>query len=236
MVTVRTPVGDIVAKHPRAAAVFERHAIDYCCHGDRPLLLACTRARADPAVVLQQLTRVANESLGERDWTVASLGDLTAHIVAVHHAALRAGVASIAAWLHPGTGEGGATDIDGEVGVLFALFRAGLEPHLRREEEQLFPAIARLERIRCTNGPRPSEPAERFHAELPALVGEHRSIDARLRQLRRAAAEPGAEVVRPRRATAVHDLAVLEADVHRHLHLENNILFPRAIALEAAYE
>jgi len=233
IVTLRTPIGDIVAKQPRAGAVFEQHQIDYCCEGDRPLQVACGRAMVDPARVLEQIHRVAAEALEGRDWTGASLTELSDHIVSVHHASLRRGLSAFASRL---TGEGRGSDDAGRGGDLRARveeFREGLEPHLRFEEQRIFPAIARAEQARVQGGTPPRNPGAPLGAEIAQLVSEHRVIDTSLRRLCRAAREFVTAAGEP---TVLQELAALEADVHRHLHLENNILFPRASALEAAYE
>jgi regulator of cell morphogenesis and NO signaling len=88
-VTERTPVGDIVAKHPRAASVFERHRVDYCCGGEQPLQEACDAAGAQAPVVLAEILQTTLEPSPDRDWTGASLGELAQYIVAVHHQYLR---------------------------------------------------------------------------------------------------------------------------------------------------
>jgi len=232
IVTLRTPIGDIVAKQPRAAAVFEQHQIDYCCEGDQPLQAACHRATADPALVLEQIRRAAAEALEERDWTGASLADLSAHIVSVHHEAVRRRLSALSSRLTGDERRAGEAG-EGDVRVRIEALRDGLEPHLRTEEQRIFPAIVRAEQARMRSGPRPRSAGAPLAPELVQLAEEHRVIDTALRQLCRAAArafeaDSGAAVL--------EELAALEADVHRHLHLENNILFPRATALEAVYE
>jgi regulator of cell morphogenesis and NO signaling len=232
IVTLRTPIGDIVAKQPRAGAVFEQHAIDYCCEGDQPLEAACAWAKADAALVLRQLQRAATEALEERDWTAAPLGELTDHLVSTHHAQLRRGVAAVVSRLEEtAAGAGGrpGAAIE-ELIARAAWWRNGLEPHLRLEEQRLFPSIVRAEQARLAGRKAAPEPAGTIRREIPLLVREHRATDDGARQLRRAASrvlEPGSAVLA--------ELAALEADLHRHLHLENNILFPRALALEDAY-
>jgi regulator of cell morphogenesis and NO signaling len=228
IVTLRTPIGDIVAKQPRAAAVFEQHQIDYCCEGDQPLQAACHRAKADAALVLDQILRAAAEALEERDWTSASLADLSGHIVSVHHAFMRRGLAALASRL---AARGKSGTRHGDLGGLQARFEAlqdGLEPHLRVEEQRVFPAIVRAEEARLETRPRPGRPNASLATEIAHLGREHRLIDTSLRQLcRTAAGELEADVLQ--------EIAALQADVHRHLHLENNILFPRATALEESY-
>jgi regulator of cell morphogenesis and NO signaling len=232
MVTLRTPIGDIAAKQPRAAAVFERHGIDYCCEGGRPLEAACERVSANPADVLQAIERAASEALDERDWTGASLRELSEHIVTAHHAALRRGAAALAVRLQDlaGTGAGVTAAVAEDLAARFTEIRDGLEPHLIVEERRVFPAIAAAERARLASRAIPPDVAALLRAEIPRLIVHHRATDGGLRELRQAAL-----VVLPTHAAVVDELVAFEASVHRHLHLENNILFPRATALEAAY-
>jgi len=234
IVTLRTPIGDIVAKQPRASAVFEQHQIDYCCDGDQPLQLACSRAMTDPALVLQQIHRAAAEALDERDWTGASLTELSEHIVSVHHSFLRRALSASAAWFLDAETDGSLAVETGR-GLLarLAAFREGIEPHLRLEERVIFPAIVRREQERLERVTLSRHAGAALPPEVADLVSEHRLIDTSLRQLSRDAGRAFAE--EGGRAGVVAELAALEADVHRHLHLENNILFPRALALEAAY-
>jgi regulator of cell morphogenesis and NO signaling len=234
IVSLRTPVGDIVAKQPRTGAVFERHSIDYCCEGDETLEAVCVRASVDPAVVLEQVARASSEALVERDWTGAPLTELTGHIVSVHHVFLRQALSAVASRLERLAAGARPAEIgDRErLRARFDAWRAAVEPHLLFEEQHLFPAIARAVEARDARR-RPSPGPTPLGDDIARLAGDHRVIDASLRDLSTTAArvlalEPGVPAI-------LGELAALEADVHRHLHLENNILFPRATALEAAY-
>jgi len=235
IVTLRTPIGDIVAKQPRAGAVFERCRIDYCCEGERSLEEACARAGTDAALVLKQIHLAASAALDERDWTVASLAELCEHIVSVHHSFLVRAVADYASWLDEATADPreALSEVPEGWRIAFGEFRDGLEAHLRLEEERIFPAIVRAERARLADRSRPAAGPGRLRDDIPRLVGEHRLFDEGMRSLQGTIALHEAPGSSP--PTVFRDLSTVAADLHRHLHLENNILFPRALALEAAY-
>jgi len=238
MVTERTPVGDVVAKHPRAAGVFEKYHIDYCCRGKQPLGHACHAAGLAPSQVIEEILRTTLESSEDRDWTTATLSELAVHIVWVHHAFLRNELPALEARLRK------VIDAHGERHgkALEALSRAflglkqELEIHLEKEELVLFPVIERLERAHVASEKRPTAPFGSVRNPIGMMEQEHRSAGDLLSRMRRATLDytvppDGCATYR----ALFEGLVRLEADLHRHIHLENNILFPRAVGLEAAF-
>jgi regulator of cell morphogenesis and NO signaling len=239
MVTERTPVGDIVAKHPRAAAVFEKHQIDYCCHGDQSLGHACHAAGLAPAQVIDEISRTSLESSQDRDWTGAALSDLASHIVSVHHSFLKSELPALEARLRK------VIDAHGErhgesLGALSRTFlglKHELDIHLEKEELVLFPVIERFERAHVAKDRRPATPFGSIRNPIRMMEREHESAGEALIRMRKATSDytvppDGCATYR----ALFEGLARLEADLHRHIHLENNILFPRSASLEAAFE
>ena len=239
MVTERTPVGDIVAKQPRAANLFERHQIDYCCGGDQPLGAACQASGVGVEAVLEELGRLAAESSLERDWTTAPLVELAAHIVSVHHAYLKGELPVLEARMAKVVAAHG--ERHGEslflLSGLFASLKAELEPHLRKEELVLFPVFERYEQARAAGLPRPVPPFGSVQNPIAAMSRQHDEAGATLRRMRQESSnyEVPSDGCATYRAL-FEGLVRLEADLHRHIHLENNILFPRAVNLEASFE
>lgn len=134
------------------------------------------------------------------DWTQAPLSELCSHIVEVHHARTRAGLERLSGLLQ------------GEAAASFVPLRAEIEEHMRAEEERLFPAVVALERHEI----------EGFPIEtLEAYEAHHIRAAAAVRALRGQVADD------PEALAAVDELDV---DLHRHLHEENEVLFPRALA------
>ena len=220
--TLDRSLGDLVAEDGSRARVLERLGLDYCCHGDRTLGAACADAGLDAAAVADELARTAR---GEVDG-IASAGPLglVEHIVVRHHRylddelpaleALAAKVRDVHGARHPELAQ---------VAAITAALRADLEPHLREEERVVFPAIARLVLGSTDDGVREG---------IRGLAAEHEVAGALLADLRRAAAD----YVAPDDGCASYRslyerLEQLERDTFRHIHLENNVLFPAVMAL-----
>ena len=227
-------VGEWVTERPSRSRVFERLGIDYCCGGKQPLDAACSEADHDLDEVLEALHESDMCSAGEQDidWSLAKMSDLVDHIVSTHHAYLRrelprlsemgAKVAAAHAARHP------------EVVAcqdICTMLGAELSSHMDKEEQILFPMIKELEG---------AESVPQFHCgsienPIAALEDEHDSAARALRKLRDLTHgyEPPDDACNTYRAW-LDGLRELEADMHRHVHKENNILFPKAIHYQAA--
>jgi len=229
--TPATKVGDIVAGDYRTATVFERHGIDFCCGGDVTLAAACADHRLDPAALARELEAArstpARQDADYASWTLTRLID---HIKAVHHAYLRANTAQTAAYARK------IADVHGEhhpelarIAGAFDAMATELTTHLEEEEAVVFPAIKRAEAAgRAASAPG-TQDAETIARGVEALVREHEQVGAALRDIRDLAMGFGL----PGDACATYALTyqrlqAFEADLHKHVHLENNILFPRA--------
>jgi regulator of cell morphogenesis and NO signaling len=224
-----TTLAQLVLERPARAAVLDRLGLDYCCHGQRALADACAEAGRDVAEVAAELDAPApNDSVAApaTDWTRLGLSHLAAHIVATHHVylwgelpaleELSAKVRSVHGERHPELVE---------VDELVRALRADLEPHLMKEEQVLFPAIARVE-----YGDR-SFPFGHVGNPIRTMMTEHDSAGELLVRLR----EITSDYALPEDACASYRslyerLARAEADTHLHIHKENNVLFPNAIA------
>ena len=224
------PVGRIVGERLARARVFDELGIDYCCHGETPLDEACAElGRAVDDV----LTRVdaCDTQPAEPDDSGLPLGALADHIEVTHHVYLRSEIPLLEKlcaavreeherW-HPELREVGAT---------LAALHAELDSHMIKEERILFPMIRQLEaeaslpRFHCGSLANPIRVMEQEHDAAGAAL-------VRLRRLTRGYVPP-ADACLSYRSLLVR-LAALEADLHRHIHKENNLLFPRAAELEA---
>jgi regulator of cell morphogenesis and NO signaling len=227
-----TTVGEIVAADFRTAAVFEAFGIDFCCGGQQPFDVACRTASADPDLVLRapEAMRTTGRS-DERvtEWPVDRLID---HIVTVHHKYVRLALPTIGRYLNK------LEDVHGtrhpelaEVRTHFERLGHELEHHLQKEEQVLFPYVRALANA-CGPVPCPFGTVAN-----PIRMMEHEHHDAgdemrTIRDLTRGYAMPpdGCTTY----AVCMAELARFERDLHRHVHLENNVLFPKAIALEMA--
>jgi regulator of cell morphogenesis and NO signaling len=220
MIDTNATLAHLAVHHPVATRVFLRHRLDFCCGGDRPLAAACKDAAIDPDEVAKEI-QAESERLGGAPevWAERPLADLVAHIVERYHVPLRrdlpdlVGLARKVEHRHaekPSCPRG--------LGDLLEGIQADVASHLDKEEQILFPMI------RAGRGP---------DAGMPVRVMEleHDQHGANLRRIR---ALTGDLVLPPeacRSWTALYEgLARLEAELMEHIHLENNVLFPRALA------
>lgn len=223
-----TPVGRIVAERPSAARVLERAGIDYCCGGAVSLGDAVRARGGDLTALLAELAAVRDTppAATERVFTDAPLPELLAHIEATHHAFLRKELPRLAPLVEKVRVVHGAAHPElEEVAKVFATLAADLPPHLELEERRLFPAIVALD------AGRPAPAADVLPA-LTEMEAQHDGAGAALHRLH----ELTKGYVVPEDACASYrqlltGLASLEADLHAHVHLENNVLAPRVKAL-----
>ncbi len=226
-------VGDWVRDRPDRSRVLERLGIDYCCGGKRPLAEACRERGLDVETVVDQLIEPDDAATGDvTDADALSLTDLADHIEQTHHAYLRRELPRLGAMVRKVAAVHGERcpwmlELDG----VFAGFVAELDSHMMKEEQILFPLIRDLE----ANGSGP-DASRAMSVGNPIRVMEHEHDDAgraleRMRTLSNGFAPP-ADACNTFRAM-LDGLAQLEQDMHQHVHKENNVLFPKAIELEA---
>lgn len=229
---VRT-VRELASTNPRAARVFESFGIDYCCGGEKSLAQACSVAKVNVQEVTQALESLPAQH-HDRDWQAASLAELVKHIVEKHHAYVRTEIPRLIALLAKVVRVHGQNHAELEkVATSFQALAEELTLHLLKEERMLFPYIVHLEGA-AKNGSCPAPPV--FGAvqnPVRMMMMEHDSAGQLLRKMREATngyTLPVDACVSYR--VLYRALPEFEADLHQHIHLENNILFPRAIELE----
>lgn len=225
-------VGTWVARHPQTSRVFESLQIDYCCGGGKSLEEACWERQLDPQQVHARLEEaVEKEEEPGEDWLQASLTELCDHIERTHHAYLRQELPRLAAMIDKVVDAHGEAHPElSEVRQVFRALRGELEPHMFKEERVLFPAIRQLEE----SGGTASFPFGTVGNPIGVMEQEHDHAAKALSRLRWLTNdyELPADACNTYRAM-LDGLRQLEADMHRHVHKENNILFPRAARLEA---
>lgn len=232
-------VRDVAVENPAATRVFERFGIDYCCGGNQGLEQACQRAGASLDEVIDSLemeeetTRAAKQV---HDWQGEPLSELIDHIKNTHHKYTREEIVRLAALLQKVCSVHGKNhpELFG-IQSTFADLAQELATHMMKEEMVLFPYIARMEEAFIQKEPVLPAPFGTVANPVAMMEHEHDSAGNALRSIRRASGDftPPADACISYQ-TLYKALAVFEADLHQHIHLENNILFPRAIAIEKA--
>ena len=232
-------VRDMAASSLAAVKVFERHGIDYCCGGKRPLAEVCREKGLELETVQGELdAALAGSRQLERDWNTAPVRELIEHIVAAHHEYLRRELGPIGERLekvYRVYNERYGPTLTGLPGA-YASLRAELEMHIRKEEMILFPAIAANEAALDAGRPLPPTPFGTVSNPIHMMEMEHQNAGeglATIREITNDFAVPDYACVTYR--ALISGLEELERDLHLHIHLENNILFPRAEQLEALH-
>jgi regulator of cell morphogenesis and NO signaling len=228
-VTASETVSEIVAANPSSARTFEKYGIDFCCGGNKPLAEVCSERGLSVEELSHELTAI-DAPAPQRDWRKAPLAELTDHIIGKHHEYLRAEMPAIASRIdrvleahrekHGGT--------ISAVREVFVTLKEELAEHMMKEERVLFPAIRRME---ATS--RLVMPAGAINQPICMMEHEHATAGQAWADMRRltdsyAVPEDACNTFR----VLYRQLEDLESDLHVHIHLENNILFPRAVALE----
>jgi len=232
-ITATKTVGELAVKVPNATRVFEKLGIDYCCGGHRSLEEACASANVAIDDVLRALDQNTDVSAGiaARDWNTAPLGDLVDYIVDKHHAYVKAEVPRLKTLITKVVGAHGTNHSELEqVQVAFSELANELAGHLMKEEQILFPYVKQMA------GGASGDPCCFGTVQNPirVMMLEHDDAGEKLREIRQVtsnyALPPDACLSY---STLFAALTEFEQDLHRHIHLENNILFPRAVQLES---
>jgi regulator of cell morphogenesis and NO signaling len=237
MPTMVETVREIAVNQPSSIRVFESFGIDYCCGGRKPLALACTEQDVDVAAVLAALAAASNApATGQHDWSRESLQDLSQHILVQHHEYLRRELPRLQTLAQKVVDRHGShrLELPHIQSALHGLSQELLD-HLAKEEMVLFPYIAQLEMARATGHPRPHSCFGTIENPIRMMMMEHDGageVLAELKQLSNHYTAP--EDACPTYLAFYAGLKELEQDLHQHIHLENNILFPRAAELEAS--
>lgn len=229
-ITETTTVADIAAAIPSSVRIFQRHGIDFCCGGKTPLALVCQERGVPFGEVVSAIDASALAPQSEqRDWNTEPLDALIDHIISRYHDSLREELPRLEAMaakvlrVH-----GGKAAHLARLEAIVAELWVELRTHTRKEEAMLFPAIRAIASGQPYSG-------IRIDAPITVMEDEHDQAGALLSELR-AITEgyvPPDWACQTFRAL-YHGLSELETDLHLHVHLENNILFPRALVLAEA--
>ncbi len=220
-----TQVGRLASEFPVTTRIFARHGIDFCCGGGRPIEAVCRERGLDVDSVLTELREVL-EAPGESQpsWNEQSLAMLVDHIVHVFHDDHREELPRLEAMANKVRDVHGARDPERFEALARTVseVRADLEQHMLKEERVLFPLIA------AGHGANAAMP-------IAVMMAEHDQADSQLQRIRELTND---YQVPPEACTTWRalwsGLEAFERDLHEHVHLENNILFPRALGKNVA--
>ena len=238
-VTGEKTVRELAVENPAATRIFEKLGIDYCCGGNQSLDEACRAVNLPLDQVLDSLEmaeQTARSAQKFHDWPREPLADLIAHINGTHHKYTREEIARLGPLFVKVCSVHGQNHPElAEIRAIFAGLAQELTMHMMKEEMVLFPYIVRMEESVIQNEPIMPPPFGSVQNPVSMMEHEHDSAGAALGAMRHASSSysvpPDACVSYQ---TLYKALAEFEADLHQHIHLENNILFPRAIAMEQA--
>jgi len=230
-------VRELALEIPNATRVFERLGIDYCCGGTKSLEEACSAANLPIDDVIRTLESAGEPSAtpAEHDWPSGSLAELIDHIVKTHHRYTRDETARLEPLLEKVCSVHGKNHPELlAIRDTFGGLVEELTVHLMKEEKVLFPYIVRMEEAVLQKEPVLPSPFGTVQNPVHMMTLEHDSAGDALRRIREASQNfnvPADACISYR--TLYQALDALEADLHQHIHLENNILFPRAIEMES---
>jgi regulator of cell morphogenesis and NO signaling len=235
-ITASQTVGEIASGAPNCTREFEKLGIDYCCGGNRTLTEACIQANIGIDEVLARLQKCAEAATSESDknWQAQPLTDVIAHINGTHHVFVRSECPRIEALAAKVAGVHGRNHPELlTVQELFSALSEELQVHLMKEEQILFPYVLRMEESVLAGEPAPPAMFGTVMNPIRMMLQEHDGAGEGLRALRRTTGEyqvPDDACISYR--TLYDALQNFEKDLHQHIHLENNVLFPRASAME----
>jgi regulator of cell morphogenesis and NO signaling len=232
-----TKVKDIALANSEARKVLEDGGVDYCCGGGKSLHDACMHADVSAEEILKRLREnSARVNPEEKTWVSVPLADLTRHIREKHHLYVREAITRVRALLEQVVAKHGENHPEiGDVQKLFAEVGQEMIMHMQKEEQILFPYIDALERSTTGNGSLEPPFFQTVKNPIHAMMKDHDAAGDLLKRIRKATGDyvPPADACTSYKAL-YQDLREFEADLHQHVHLENNILFPRAVEMEAA--
>ncbi len=219
-INIETTVGQIATEHPLATRVFARHNIDYCCGGGSSLREVCNQNSLDTDVILAEIqNEIKSQESNDKQWDKEPLTDLIDHILITYHRPLDEEIPRLESMVHKVYNVHGDKNPEmfSELRQVYLTLINEIRAHMMKEEQILFPMIKRGAGG-MANGP------------INVMIQEHVSAGNALKRIR----ELTKNYQLPEEASNTwralwHGLEAFEEALHHHIHLENNILFPRAL-------
>lgn len=228
-------LSEIVKNNFKAAAVFEKYNLDFCCKGNKFLSAACVEKGVDESEILSELQRIKtyqNSSINYEEWSLDFLID---YIVNTHHSYVRRMIPIISEHVNKiATVHGQNHPELKEIARIFSVVYKDLKQHMMKEEEILFPHIKYLVKSKA-NGTKIESPYfGTVQNPIRLMESEHQNAGDELFEIRRLSnSYKVPEDACNTFSVTFQELKEFEEDLHKHVHLENSILFPKSIQLEA---
>lgn len=227
-------VGDVVADDYRRAEIFKKFGIDFCCGGKKTVADACMQRNVNLRELVDALAKVGEESTTEAvDFAGMAPAALVDHIVGSHHAYVNESLPILLDFTKKLARVHGESHPElVEIAKLFEAVEAELREHMMKEEKILFPYIKEMDAAKSADALEPSCFGS-VRNPIDMMEHEHENAGSVMKQIRQLSSDysPPEDACNTYRA-AYHKLEEFEANLHQHIHLENNILFPQAIQLE----
>lgn len=237
MITTDMTVRDVANELPQSTRLFEKLKIDYCCGGNKPLAEACVLAGVDVDNVMEMLAEVTKHyqnDEGALDFQNASLPQLITHILDTHHVFTKSEMDRLQLLADKVLNAHGGNHPElVHLNELLTCLCADLKPHMFKEEQVLFPYMMAMAKASDQHGVVPFAPFGTVNNPIRMMMREHDTAGDILRELRTLTSDykvPTDACISYQ--TLYQALENFEKDLHQHIHLENNILFPKALALE----
>ena len=230
-------IGEMVAENYRTATVFKKHGIDFCCKGGRSLVDACLSKGIDPEPVISDLEEIANiKDDSGVDYTTWELDRLADHIEDKHHRYVEAAIEQLIPFIDKVSKVHG--DRHPELIAIRELFFAAtgnLTQHMKKEELILFPFVRKMVKAKRDGIVLDNPSFGTVQNPIAMMKDEHEAEGERFEKI----SELSNGFTPPEDACSTYQVSFallkeFQDDLHKHIHLENNILFPKALELEAS--
>jgi regulator of cell morphogenesis and NO signaling len=228
-ITIETTVGEIVRANPARSRFFEKLGIDYCCGGKKPLVEVCRGKGLDPATIAAALAALEGApDASDVNPDTMSLSDLCDHIERAHHDYLREELPRLDFMTRKVAAVHGDDETRlHDVRRIFEVFSEKMTAHTKEEEEIVFPKIRQLEKTKADK----QQIAVELRNVFTKLESEHEGAGAALEGFRKLTDNYTPPDWACNTFRALYDgLEKLEKNTHQHIHKENNVLFPKALA------
>ena len=225
-------LAQIVTNNHKAASIFEKHHLDFCCKGKRTLEQACSESDIKIEEVIEQLEKVGETNGSKTNYNELSLAQLSEHIVSTHHNYVKNEMPALLGYLQKVASKHG--DRHPEMNKVFQIFGAvkeEMEFHMQKEEMVLFPRIKDIEN-QIQEGKKVVISSSYLQSPINMMEQEHDHAGSMLAEIRNLTNNytPPADACTTYQLSFA-SLQAFELDLHHHVHLENNILFPKALKM-----